>query len=58
MARSRKMRSRMVGGEEEERAKLEDQQARVDHEGACKTVGRIGNMRRRDRSKQARGARQ
>ena len=47
MAKSRRMRSQMVEGEEEERAKLKEQQAKGDREGTRKTVGRIGNMRRR-----------
>ena len=49
MAKSRKMRSQMVDGEGEERAKLKDHQAKGDHEGARKTVGRTGNMRRRSK---------
>ncbi len=51
MAKSRWMRSKMVPGEEEERAKLKEQQAKGDHDAARKTVGRIGNIMRGRNSK-------
>ena len=48
MAKRRKMHSILVPGEEEARAKLKEQQAKGDHDGARKTVGVIGRLRRRN----------